>query len=222
MCGRFTLHTPSTQIREAFHLPDLPSLELKPRYNIAPSQDIPIIRDTDTGREMVMARWGLIPGWSKESKTKYSTINARIESVSEKPTYRTPFKRQRCLIPADGFYEWKQVAGNKVPHHIRMKDGNVFAFAGLWDHWEDEDASIVSCTIIVMPANEVMKPIHERMPAIIAPAHYDFWLDSRVTDKQEIMQYLNSATSSQLTAYPVSTLVNSPKNNDERCIRPAG
>ena len=103
-----------------------------------------------------------------------------------------------------------------------MKDSNVFAFAGLWDHWEDEDNSIESCTIIVMPANEVMKPIHERMPAIIAPAHYDYWVDSRVTDKQEIMQYLNSAPSNHLIAYPVSTWVNSPKNNDERCVRPAG
>ena len=221
MCGRFTLHAPAAQIRESFNLPDLPDRELKPRYNIAPSQDVAIIRDTGTGREMVMARWGLIPCWSKESSTKYSTINARTESVAEKPTYRTSFKRRRCLIPADGFYEWKQDAGNKVPHHIRMKDGKVFAFAGLWDHWEGEDASIESCTIIVMPANAVMKPIHERMPAIIAAEDYDGWLDSGVTDKQEIMQYLDSAPSTQLTAYPVSTLVNSAKNNDEGCIRPA-
>jgi putative SOS response-associated peptidase YedK len=220
MCGRFTLHAPAAQIRESFNLPDLPARELKPRYNIAPNQDVAIIRDTGTGREMVMARWGLIPGWSKESRTKYSTINARIESVAEKPTYRTPFKRRRCLIPADGFYEWKQDAGNKVPHHIRMQDGKVFAFAGLWDHWEGEDADIESCTIIVMPANEVMQPIHERMPAIIAQQDYDVWLDSSVTDKQEIMQYLNSGPSIQLTAYPVSTRVNSAKNNDEGCIRP--
>ena len=222
MCGRFTLHTPESQMREAFNLEHTEPLGLNPRYNIAPSQDISIIRDTESGHELTMARWGLIPSWSKESKSKYSTINARIESVAEKPTYRTPFKRQRCLIPADGFYEWKQVAGNKVPHHIRMKDGKVFAFAGLWDHWENEDDSIESCTIIVMPSNEVMKPIHERMPAIIAPAHYDLWLDSRITDKQEIMQHLNSAPSSLLTAYPVSTWVNSPKNNNERCIQPAG
>jgi putative SOS response-associated peptidase YedK len=217
MCGRFTLHTPAAQIKEAFHLPDIPAQELKPRYNIAPSQDIPIIRDTDTGREIVMARWGLIPSWSKASKSKYSTINARIESVAEKPTYRTPFKQRRCLIPADGFYEWKHVDNTKIPHHIRMKDGKVFAFAGLWDHWEDEN--IESCSIIVMPSTEIMKPIHERMPAIIAPAHYDYWLDSRVTDKQEIMQYLTSAPSSQLTAYPVSTWVNSPNNDDKRCIQ---
>ena len=219
MCGRFSLHTPESQIREAFNLEQTEPQGLNPRFNIAPSQDIHIVRDTDAGTEMTLARWGLVPSWSKESKSKYSTINARIESVSEKPTYRTPFKRRRCLIPADGFYEWKVVNGNKVPHHIRMKDGKVFAFAGLWDHWEGEDGSIESCTIIVMPSNEVMRPIHERMPAIIAPAHYDWWLDSRVTDKQEIMQYLTSAPSSQLTAYPVSTWVNSPKNNDERCVQ---
>jgi putative SOS response-associated peptidase YedK len=222
MCGRFTLHTPESQIREAFHLENTEPLGLEHRYNIAPSQQIPIIRDTDNNREMVMAQWGLIPAWSKESKTKYSTINARIESVADKPTYRTPFKHKRCLIPADGFYEWKVVNGHKIPHHIRMRDSSVIAFAGLWDNWEGENDSIESCTIIVMPANEVMKPLHERMPAIIAPAHYDLWLDSRVTDKQEIMQLLNSAPSSHLKAYPVSTWVNSPKNNDERCIQPAG
>jgi putative SOS response-associated peptidase YedK len=222
MCGRFSLHTPESQIREAFNLDHTEPLGLNPHYNIAPSQQIPVIRDTETDREMVLAQWGLVPHWSKEPKTKYSTINARIESVADKPTYRTPFKRRRCLIPADGFYEWKVVNGNKIPHYIRMRDSSVFAFAGLWDHWEGEDGSIESCSIIVMPANEVMKPIHERMPAIIAPAHYDLWMDSRMTDKDEIMQYLTSAPSSQLTAYPVSTWVNSPKNNDERCIQPAG
>jgi putative SOS response-associated peptidase YedK len=221
MCGRFSLHTSEPQIREAFGLEHTEPLGLKPRYNVAPSQDIPIVRDIDTGPELVLARWGLVPHWSKESKLKYSTINARIESVAEKPTYRTPFKRSRCLIPADGFYEWKQVAGNKIPHHIRMHDGNVFAFAGLWDHWEGEGETLDSCVIITTPSNEVMKPIHERMPAIIAPAHYDLWLDSRMTGKDEIMQYLFSAPSSQLTAYPVSTWVNSPKNNGERCIQPA-
>ena len=222
MCGRFSLHTPEAQIREAFNLEHTEQLGLKPRYNIAPSQNIPIIRDTETSREMVMAKWGLVPHWSKEPKTKYSTINARIESVAEKPAYRTPFKRRRCLIPADGFYEWKVVNGHKIPHHIRMRDGGVFAFAGLWDRWEGDGETLDSCTIIVMPSNEVMKPIHERMPAIIAPACYDWWLDARITDKQEIMQHLNSAPSSQLTAYPVSTWVNVPAHNDERCIQPAG
>jgi len=207
-------------LREVFNLEQSVPLGLKPRYNIAPSQQVPIIRDTESGREMVMAKWGLIPHWSKEAKTKYSTINARIETVAEKPTYRTPFKHRRCLIPADGFYEWKVVDGRKVPHHIRMRDGGVFAFAGLWDHWEGEGESMESCSIIVMPANDVMQSLHERMPAIIAPAHQDLWLDPRVTDKAEIMTYLNSTPSSRLVTHPISSWVNSPKHDDERCMEP--
>ena len=221
MCGRFTLQTPEAQIRKVFHLQDTEPLSLNPRYNIAPSQNIPIIRDTEAGHELVMAKWGLVPHWSKEPKNKYSTINARIETVAEKPTYRTPFIRQRCLIPADGFYEWKLLNGHKIPHYIRMYKGGVFAFAGLWDRWEGEDNTLVSCSIIVMPANEVMKPIHERMPAIIAPAHYDLWLDQRINEKDETMGYLNSAPSGSLKLYPISPRVNSPEHDDERCIQPA-
>ena len=221
MCGRFTLHTPEARIREAFNLEHTQPLGLSPRFNIAPSQDIPIIRDSESGPEMTLARWGLVPGWSKEPRNKYSTINARIESVAEKPTYRNSFKHRRCLIPADGFYEWKLVNGHKIPYHIRMRDGDVFAFAGLWDHWEGDGKLLDSCSIIVMPANEVMKPLHDRMPAIVAPGHYALWLDSRVTDKQEIMQHLNSAPSGQLKAYPVSPWVNVPKHDDVRCIQPA-
>jgi putative SOS response-associated peptidase YedK len=171
---------------------------------------------------MVMAKWCLIPHWSKEAKTKYSTINARIETVTEKPTYRMPFKHRRCLIPGDGFYEWKIVDGRKVPHHIRMGNSDVFALAGLWDRWEGDGESLDSCSIIVMPANEVMKSLHDRMPAIIAPAHYDLWLDSRITDKAEIMSHLNSAPSFQLVTYAISPWVNSPKHDDDRCIEPTG
>lgn len=170
---------------------------------------------------MVLAKWGLVPGWSKQSRTKYATINARIETVAEKPTYRTPFRRQRCLIPADGYYEWKVINGHKIPHYIRMSDSRVFAFAGLWDHWVGEDETLESCSIIVMPANEVMRPLHERMPAILAPAHYDLWLDERLTDKRKIMGYLNSAPSANLSYHPVAPWVNSPRHDDERCIRPA-
>jgi putative SOS response-associated peptidase YedK len=222
MCGRFTLHTPESRLREAFNLEKSAPLGLKPRYNITPSQLVPIIRGTETGREMVMARWGLVPHWSKESRTRYSTINARIESVAEKPAYRTPFKRRRCLIPADGFYEWKVLEGKKTPHHIRMRDGDVFALAGLWDRWEGEGESLESCSVIVMPANDIMKPLHERMPSIVDPAHQDLWLDPGVTDTTEIMTCLNSAPSDQLLTYPVSTWVNSPKHDDERCMEPAG
>ncbi len=221
MCGRFTLQSPEAQIRKTFNFPTGSKLGLSARYNIAPSQNVSIIRDSEKGPELVLAKWGLIPHWSKESKTKYSTINARIETVAEKPTYRTPFKSKRCLIPADGFYEWKPINGHKIPHYIHMRKGGVFAFAGIWDRWEGEEETLDSCSIIVMPSNEVMKPIHERMPAIIAPAHYDLWLDHRMTEKDEIMGYLNSAPSSSLKFYPISPWVNSPQHDDERCILPA-
>lgn len=222
MCGRFTLHTPEPRIREAFHLEQAEPLGLVPRFNIAPSQDIPIVRDAGAGPEMVLARWGLVPGWSETPRTRYSTINARIETVAEKPAYRAPFRRRRCLIPADGFYEWKTVNGNKMPHYIHRRDGRVFAFAGLWDRWEGEDGRMDSCVIIVMPANEVMRPLHARMPAIIAPAHYDQWIDPGMTDRQDIMGYLSPEQASDLTAYPVGRWVNAPQHDDERCIRPAG
>ena len=201
MCGRFSLQTPEDKIREAFNLQVGMQLNLSPRYNIAPSQDIPIIRDTEEGHELTLAKWGLIPHWSKEPQTKYSTINARIETVAEKPTYRTSFKSKRCLIPADGFYEWKNINGRKIPHFIHMRKGGVFAFAGIWDRWEGEGETLDSCSIIVMPSNEVMRPIHVRMPAIVAPAHYDLWLDPRVTEKDEIMGLLNSAPSGSLKFY---------------------
>jgi len=222
MCGRFTLHTPEARIRDAFGLQHSALSGLPPRYNIAPGQDICIIRTAGAGPVLDMARWGLVPHWSKEPKTRYSTINARVETVAEKPAYRTPFRRRRCLVPADGFYEWKIVNGKKTAHHIRMRDGAVFAFAGLWDRWEGAEQAFDSCTIIVMPANEVMRPLHERMPAIIAPAHYDAWLDPRVTGKAAIMPCLNPAPSSQLTYYPVSNRVNSPVHDDAQCIATAG
>ena len=145
MCGRFTLHTPESRIRETFHLENTDLLGLVPRYNIAPSQDIPIVRNTETSTEMVLAKWGLVPHWSKEPKTKYSTINARIETVAEKPTYRTSFMRRRCLIPADGFYEWKAVNGKKIPFYMTMSGDDVFAFAGIWDRWIGAGQALDSC-----------------------------------------------------------------------------
>jgi len=222
MCGRFTLHTPETRIRDVFGLEHREPLGLTPRYNIAPSQDVPIIRGSGTDREMVTARWGLIPHWSETPVTKYSTINARIETVAEKPTYRDSFKRRRCLVPADGFYEWPVINGRKVPCYIRQKDGDVFAFAGIWDRWENDNDRFDSCSIIVMPANEDIGRIHTRMPAILSPVFYDLWLDERVTEKDELMRYLRSAQAGGQIFYPVSTFVNSPKHDDERCIAPAG
>ena len=219
MCGRFTLHTPQAEILQAFDVASN-GVTLVPRYNITPSQDIPVVRAGDDGRELALARWGLVPGWSKEARPKYSTINARLESVAEKPTYRAAFRHKRCLIPADGFYEWHKTGDKKVPHYIRMQDESVFAFAGLWEHWEGEQETFDSCAIITLPASGVMATIHTRMPAIIAAHDYDAWLNTGMTDKHDIMQQLGSSVSDRLEAYTVSNHVNSPKHTDARCIEP--
>ncbi|HYQ71736.1 MAG TPA: SOS response-associated peptidase [Gammaproteobacteria bacterium] len=223
MCGRFTLHTPEPLVRESL-LPESAGSPasgqlLRPRFNIAPSQEVAIVRDTGAGRELVMARWGLVPHWSKTPQTGYSTINARIESVAEKPAFRTAFRRRRCLIPADGFYEWRQVNGAKLPQYILLRDGGVFAFAGLWDRWEGDGKSLDSCSIIVMPASEQLRALHDRMPVIVHPAQYDGWLDSAVTSKPEILRLLESERSGELVSYPVSTWVNSPAHDDSRCMQ---
>ena len=222
MCGRFSLHAPEADILDAFDIDALPvGVTLAPRYNIAPSQDIAIVRADDKDRHLGLARWGLVPGWSKEAKSRYSTINARAESVADKPAYRTPFRRKRCLVPADGFYEWQQAADAKVPHYICRQDRKVFAFAGLWDHWSGEDEAFDSCVIITAPASGIMTKLHARMPVIIDPADYDTWLDPAVTDPDAIAPCLGTTTPiGHLTAWPVSTRVNSPKHEDPQCLEP--
>ena len=224
MCGRFTLQSPEPLVRERLGLEPAGSQAagLRPRFNIAPSQDIALVRATGAGRELVMARWGLVPHWSKTPQTGYSTINARIESVAEKPAYRGPFRRRRCLIPADGYYEWRREHGQKQPHYIRLQDGGVFAFAGLWDRWEGDGESLESCSIIVMPSSGQLRTVHERMPVIVDPARYAGWLDHAITDKAEILSLLDSERSAELVSYPVSTRVNSPAHDDSRCVQPAG
>ena len=223
MCGRYNLITDAEALVDFFEIEhtlfDLSALE--PRYNIAPSQDVPIVRDSGKVRELVLARWGLVPHWSKDAKPKYSTINARAETVAEKPTYREAFRRKRCLIPATGFYEWKQTSGGKSPHCIRMPDQNVFAFAGLWDHWDKEGAGFESCSIIVTSANETMQPIHDRMPVILNQAQYNTWMAADHFNRAQLESLLVPYTG-ELKTYPVSRLVNSPKNDDPRCIKQTG
>ncbi len=222
MCGRFTLHTPADEVLAAFDLDTLPTgYRLVPRYNIAPSQDIAIVRTDGARRQIGPARWGLVPGWSKEARPRYATINARIESVADKPAYRVPFRRKRCLIPADGFYEWVTRDGGKIPYHICRQDRRVFAFAGLWDHWSDEDDAFDSCVIITAPAQGVMLPLHARMPVILEPSSWDDWLDPAVTDPVEIAARLTPASTEQFTAWPVSSRVNSPANDAPGCLEPA-
>lgn len=217
MCGRFYLDTPREHLREQFALKQMPLLA--GRFNIAPSQDIAAIREGEAGRELVMLHWGLIPHWAKEEKTKFSMINARAETVATKPAYRSAFRQRRCLVPASGFFEWKPTGRGRQPYAVRLKDTDLFAFAGLWEHWEGEDGkTIESCTIIVTNANELLLPIHDRMPVILAPADYDDWLDSKTAEPDCLLTLLRPYLDKQMTLYPVSQRVNSPKNDDPECI----
>jgi putative SOS response-associated peptidase YedK len=218
MCGRFTLRTPAKDIAELFRLADIP--DLSPRYNIAPTQPVAAVRSSpkDAHRELVMLHWGLIPFWADDTKVGYSTINARAETVATKPTFRQAFAKRRCLVVADGFYEWQKTDGRKQPFFIHMKDDQPFGFAGLWERWKREDREIESCSIIVTEANNVLKPIHDRMPAILSPEDYDVWLDAKVEDRNKLQGLLRPFPSSPMEAYLVSTVVNNPRNDVETCL----
>lgn len=221
MCGRYNVTTDAQAMIDFFEVEqtlfDLNAW--RPRYNVAPSQNVPIIRDTGEGRELLLARWGLVPHWSKEDKLKYSTINARAETVADKPVYREPFKHKRCLIPATGFYEWQQQDGAKTPYHIHMPGGTLFAFAGLWDHWGAGERAFDSCAVIVTGANATMQSIHNRMPVILNPAQYNTWLNTDHFDRAQL-EALLVPFGGTLDAYVVDRYVNSPKNDDAACIKP--
>ena len=220
MCGRYTAAMSWSELVDLYEITEtgIP-LNVAPRYNVAPTQTVPIIRSVPNGRELAMVRWGLVPSWSKGPDSRYSMINARAETVTEKPSFRTPFRRRRCLVPADGFYEWKKANGAKQPYRIALNDGRPFAFAGLWDSWESADeTAIESCTIIVTDANELVRPIHDRMPVILDPGNHVRWLDVEGTPADEAAEMLRSYPSERMTAYPVSRMVNSPKNDDPKCI----
>jgi putative SOS response-associated peptidase YedK len=219
MCGRFTLHTPADVLREHFDLDEVPQ-HLEANYNITPTQGVQAVRVSDGRREMMPLHWGLIPSWSKDAKAAYRMINARAETVAVKPAYRAAFRKRRCLIPADGFYEWRQTESGKQPYHIRMKDGGVFAFAGLWERWAGKDERIESCSILVTEANNTIRAVHDRMPVIVAPEDYGSWLDTAVEGGKIITDLLRPYPASAMMAYPVSKRVNIPANNDAQCIAP--
>jgi len=208
------LRAPASVIAEQFALFEVPPFT--PRFNIAPSQPVPVVRlvpgQTEPRRELVWLRWGLIPGWAQDAAIGNRMINARAESVAQKPAFRAALRRRRCLLAADGFYEWQRTGRRKQPHFIRMRDDRPLAFAGLWESWEGPDQVVESCTILTTDANELMRPIHDRMPVILAPAAYEPWLDPTVQEPQQLAPLLVPYPSEPMTAYPVSTLVNSPTN----------
>jgi putative SOS response-associated peptidase YedK len=222
MCGRFALYSDPFALAQRFEAEALP--ELHPRYNVVPTQSIPIVREEGGKRRFALARWGLIPHWAKDTKIGYHTINARAETVASKPAFRNAFKSRRCLIPADGFYEWQVVPESKVkqPWFIVLKDREPMAFAGLWEKWRSpEGDDLETCSIIVTDANELMRPIHDRMPVILAPADWDAWLETEAKEAGGLQGLLKPYSAEDMMAWRVSTMVNSPRNDLVECIEAA-
>jgi putative SOS response-associated peptidase YedK len=223
MCGRYTLRVAPGELAELFAV--INQFDWSPRYNIAPTQSVAAVRANcdGKGRELALLKWGLIPSWAKDAKIASSLINARAETVAEKPAFRAAFRKRRCLIAVDGFYEWQAIAGQKTkqPHFIGVKDVPAFAFAGLAEHWTSPEGTPVdTCTIITTTANSLMEPIHHRMPVIVDPADYDLWLDPQRQDAQEVLPLLKQFPAERMQAIPVSTLVNSPRNESPQCVVP--
>jgi putative SOS response-associated peptidase YedK len=221
VCGRFSQSATPEAIAEAFGLAEVPVLA--PRYNIAPSQPIPIIRldPNDCERHLSMVRWGLVPSWTKDPKTTPHPINARVETAPEKPTFRDAFRRRRCLIPADGFYEWATRDSKKQPVRYTMKDEHLFAFAGLWERWHAPDGAVLeTATILTTDANALVRPVHDRMPVILAPAAYTAWLDPDRHDPASLMPLLGPYPTSEMRSYPVSPKVNATSSEGPDLIVP--
>jgi putative SOS response-associated peptidase YedK len=214
MCGRYTLLSNVEAIRRLFALPPFDERLVIPRYNIAPTQPIVVVRRGFRGREVVPMRWGFVPAWAKDPKDLSLMIIARAEGIASKPAFRNAFLRRRCLIPASGFYEWQQrgkTAGQ--PYAVRPKDGELIAFAGLWETWFGNDGSeIDTAAIVTVPCNDCLRPLHDRMPAIIEPADFEAWLSER-THPAEAQSLLKPAPEDLLRYAPVSTRVNSAAND---------
>ena len=213
MCGRYALTSPPAVIAERFGLawaPDVP-----PHYNIAPGQTIPVVREMEQGRELTFLKWGLIPSWAKDATIGMKLINARGETLADKPAFRSAYRQRRCLVPADVFYEWKTVAGRKRPYCIRLRDEGPFGMAGLWEHWKDPNGQTVeSCTIVTVDANALIAELHDRMPLIVAPGGYEAWLGAGA-------QELPAAVPAQeMRYYPVSPLVSNARNDVPACLAP--
>lgn len=221
MCGRYTLASPETWIREEFELDELPA-DYHPRYNIAPTQLVLAVIERDGVRRAGWLRWGLVPSWAKDPAIGNRMINARAETVHEKPSFRSAFARRRCLIIADGYYEWQKRPDRKVPHWIHRPDRRPFAMAGLWERWNPPDGGepLHSCTIITTEANDFVRPIHDRMTVILSPEERRIWLDPEA-DPDTLRSLLRPWEGDDLTAHEVSTLVNSPRNDSPECIEEA-
>lgn len=215
MCGRFSQTKSKQEIKKRFNVKTV-SDQVVPLFNIAPDVDVPVILNA-APQEVTVARWGLVPSWAKEEKSPYSMINARAETLLEKPAYKRLVKNRRCLVIADSFYEWKKTDGKKQPYRIMLKDDELFAFAGLWDVWEKEGKKITSCTIITTSPNKLVASIHDRMPVILDPAAEKDWLEGE--DPEKVLKLLSAYQANKMKSYAISTAVNNPSNNSEDIIK---
>lgn len=220
MCGRFTLTLSAEQIEARFGVPLPPGY--KPRYNIAPTQEILALISDAQGRCIENFRWGMIPHWAKDPKIAQKLINARAETLWEKPSFRDAVRRRRCLIIADGFYEWRQTPqGKKAPVYVRLRSKEPFGFAGLWETWHSPDGqTLKTCTIITTEPNELLRPIHNRMPVIVPKELEELWLDPSPMTRAELERLLRPYRAEELELYDVSAAVNSPTNDGPECIQP--
>ena len=222
MCGRYRLSRRKQLVEEYFGTVS-GNDDWIPRYNIAPSQPVVTIRQDarKPGRKLSTMRWGLVPSWAKDPSIGYKAINARAETVATTPSFREPFKSQRCLIPADGFYEWVRNGKTKQPYCFEVSDGQLFAFGGLWDRWTNPEREVIeSCTILTTTPNSLLSDIHDRMPVILTPADYDLWLDPAFKNIASVSEMLKPFDSALMRRYAVSTRVNQVQNDDADCAMP--
>ncbi len=220
MCGRFAQRSDPKRLAKEFKVSEVPDIEA--RYNIAPTQDILAVRESEGGREMTFLKWGLIPSWAKDASIGARLINARSETVEEKPSFRQAFKQRRCIIPADGFYEWQRTGGKKQPFFFQMRDELPFGFAGLWERWEGQGREAInSCTILTTEANEVLRPVHDRMPVILHPDDYEVWLGADARELELVKEVLRPYPAEEMIGYPVSSSINSPRNQGAELVERA-
>jgi len=222
MCGRYNLFTSAAELNRLFGV--MFADDLQPRYNIAPTQTVPVVRRLDNQRRLTAMRWGLVPSWAQDIKIGYRMINARAETITEKNSFKTAFRRRRCLLPASGFYEWKKLdAKSKQPYHITLANGEPFAFAGLWESWRgppDNPLSepLLTCTIITTAANELLGELHDRMPVILPREHYELWLDPSFEALGPLQELLVPYAADDMQAVPVKPLVGNVKNDTPACV----
>jgi putative SOS response-associated peptidase YedK len=220
MCGRYTLTSAPEAIRALFRYAERPNFP--PRYNIAPTQPIGIVRLVEGQRQFALVRWGLLPSWVKDPKGFALLINARGESAADKPAFRAAMKRRRCLIPADGFFEWQKAGERKLPYYVRATSGGPLAFAGLWETWTGPNGEeLETAAIVTTRANRTLSPIQERMPVVVAPEAFDLWLDTAAVDAQTAAALIAPAPEGLLEAYPISTAVNRVANDNPKLLEPA-